>query len=135
MKTTRWHEEHPEKRYPESDSTLFAGICVGQISATAISLSKSLTELLPLAVDVVRIAFRLGRLTTAARNDLEASSDAAWAIVIPRDTIVPTEDILDGIIKESVSSSALIATNIEWPPDLIPGNSSPEKALCHSIFP
>ncbi|GAM39989.1 hypothetical protein TCE0_034f11986 [Talaromyces pinophilus] len=96
-----WQEEHPEKWYPESDSTLFVGICVGQISATAISLARSLTELLPLAVDAVRIAFHLGRLTTASRNDLEASSDDAWAIVIPRDTIVSTEDILDGIIKES----------------------------------
>jgi hypothetical protein len=131
---TRWQEEHPEKWYPESDSTLFVGICVGQISATAISLARSLTELLPLAVDAVRIAFHLGRLTTASRNDLEASSDDAWAIVIPRDTIVSTEDILDGIIKESVSNSTMIVTVIKWS-NLIPGNLSPEKALCHSIFP
>uniref|UniRef100_A0A093VC14 Conidial yellow pigment biosynthesis polyketide synthase n=1 Tax=Talaromyces marneffei PM1 TaxID=1077442 RepID=A0A093VC14_TALMA len=96
-----WHEEHPEKRYPESDSTIFAGICVGQISATAISLAKSLTELLPLAVDAVRIAFRLGRLTTEARNDLELSLEETWAIVTPRDTSIPTEDVLDRIIKES----------------------------------
>ncbi|EED16360.1 polyketide synthase, putative [Talaromyces stipitatus ATCC 10500] len=96
-----WYEEHPERRYPESDSTLIAGICVGQISATAISLAKSLTELLPLAVDAVRIAFRLGTLTTTARNDLEASLHEAWAVVIPRDITIPTEDVLDGIVKES----------------------------------
>lgn len=113
LTTRRWHEAHPEKRYPESDSTLFAGICVGQISATAISLAKSLTELLPLAVDAVRIAFRLGRLTAAARNDLEASSDETWAVVIPRDTIVRTEDIIDGIIRDSVSKFEFTAISIK----------------------
>lgn len=113
LTTRRWHEEHPEKRYPESDSTIFAGICVGQISATAISLAKSLTELLPLAADAIRIAFRLGRLTAAARNDLEASSDEAWAVVIPRDRKVPTEDIIDGIIRDSVSRFELTAINIK----------------------
>lgn len=62
-------------------------MCIGQLSATAVSLAQSLTELIPLAVESVRLAFRIGLLATTVRDELETqvNPEDAWAMAVSKD--------------------------------------------------
>lgn len=42
--------------------------CFGQLSGAGISLARNLTELLPLAIGAVRLAFRAGILTASRKR-------------------------------------------------------------------
>ena len=60
------------------------GACTGLIAASAIASAKSLTALLPLAVEAVRIAFRTGLYVGDVAERLEGSHDAckSWSTVV-----------------------------------------------------
>ncbi|KAL1963683.1 hypothetical protein VTN77DRAFT_7887 [Rasamsonia byssochlamydoides] len=77
-----WYENHPEVQYPDaSSSSIIIGLCIGQLSATAVSLANSLVELLPLAVEAVRVAFQVGAAVTSVRNELEPDDEGGtWAM-------------------------------------------------------
>lgn len=57
-------------------------LCIGQIAASAVGLARSLTELVPLAVEAVRLAFRTGVAAVNAKSDIEAQivDDQTWAL-------------------------------------------------------
>jgi hypothetical protein len=60
-------------------------LCTGALAAAAISSCKTLSELLPAAVQTVLISFRLGLCVVDVRNRLELASDnsASWSMVVP----------------------------------------------------
>lgn len=60
-------------------------MCTGSLAAAAVSSSSSLSELLPLAVQTVLIAFRLGLCALDMRDRLELSVEdrsRPWSVVI-----------------------------------------------------
>ena len=60
-------------------------MCTGSLAAAAISSSSSLSELLPIAVQTVLIAFRLGLCALAMRDRLETSAEdrsQPWSVVV-----------------------------------------------------
>ena len=71
--------------YPRENRDQAVGYCTGLLAAAAISCSSSLQELLPLAVEVVLVAFRIGLLAFETRNRLESESSesASWAAIAP----------------------------------------------------
>ena len=71
--------------YPSEPSTHIVGSCTGLLAAAVVSSSRSLVDLLPLAVEVVRIAFRIGSLVNEVRDQIEepSSRSASWSVVLP----------------------------------------------------
>ncbi|CZR60185.1 related to polyketide synthase [Phialocephala subalpina] len=118
-----YYEARPEEPYPSSEVAITVGLCVGQLSAIAVSQARSLVELIPLAVESVRIAFRTGVIATEIRDELEQQSSPSetWAMTVP--TEVGTE--LETIHKETVtlerkkayvSASFRKAVTVQGPP-------------------
>ena len=66
---------------------------MGQLSAAAVGLSTTLLELVPLAVEVVKLAVRLGSLVFTVRDELEDSDEEApWALLVDKG-VVAMEDL------------------------------------------
>ncbi|KAJ5124897.1 uncharacterized protein N7515_008722 [Penicillium bovifimosum] len=100
-----WYENHPHVEFPSSRDSVHIGLCVGQLSAAAVGLSSSLLELVTLAVEVIRVAVRLGSLAFTVGGDLEDDSEGApWALLVNTD-IVSKDDLL-----------SLVATLVTYSP-------------------
>ena len=71
--------------YPSGSCTHIVGSCTGLLAAAVVSSSRSLPDLLPAAVEVVRIAFRIGSLVTEVRDQIEQplEQSTSWSVVLP----------------------------------------------------
>ena len=71
--------------YPSKSNTHIVGSCTGLLAAAVVSSSRSLVDLLPVAVEVVRIAFRIGSLVNEVRDQIEqpSSQPVSWSVVLP----------------------------------------------------
>ena len=76
--------QHSEsgRAYPRPSDTYLLGLCSGAFAAVAIGTCVSLSELLPAAVQTVRVAFRFGLCVFDVRNRIE-QTDASWSMVVP----------------------------------------------------
>ena len=61
------------------------GVCTGALAAAAISCSRSVLELLPMAVQAVTVAFRTGMHVTDVAQRIEPSGALyqSWSIIVP----------------------------------------------------
>lgn len=57
------------------------GLCTGLIAGSVVASSKSVTDLVPLAVEAVRIAFRTGTCVGTAANAIDPSR-ASWSTIV-----------------------------------------------------
>ncbi|TVY85230.1 putative sterigmatocystin biosynthesis polyketide synthase [Lachnellula suecica] len=71
------------RAYPSSFETYLLGLCTGALAAAAISSCKSLSELLPVAVQSVVVAFRLGLLVVEVGNRIDPQSSSTWSMIFP----------------------------------------------------
>ncbi|KAF2086231.1 polyketide synthase [Saccharata proteae CBS 121410] len=78
-----YYGENPSE-LPVSSNTRTVGLCTGQLAASAVASSKSPSDLLPLAIETVRIAFRTGVCVGNAKEALEQFEDApqAWSTIV-----------------------------------------------------
>ena|SRR5438034_6025551 len=83
------------RAYPLPSDTYLLGLCTGAFAAAAISTCKSLSELLSVAVQTVRVAFRFGLCTSDVRDRIE-QTDGSWSIVV-RDFM---PDAASGVLDE-----------------------------------
>ncbi|GAD98443.1 polyketide synthase, putative [Paecilomyces variotii No. 5] len=98
-----WYEKRAGEKYPDTSSTIIIGLCIGQLSATAVSLTKSLVELIPFAVEAVRIAFRVGVVVTNVKKELEPGHEGqTWAM--SRDKNAVDDEVLKRIQEDLVST-------------------------------
>ncbi|KAL8723397.1 MAG: hypothetical protein Q9225_000313 [Loekoesia sp. 1 TL-2023] len=77
-----YHEDPSVRTYPARE-THVVGLCIGSLTAAAVSASNSLVDLLPLALETVAIAFRIGVqvLETARHIEVSTSKSESWSIV------------------------------------------------------
>ncbi|KAL4944988.1 hypothetical protein BDV06DRAFT_209856 [Aspergillus oleicola] len=76
--------DDPSVPYPQFNDSYVLGVCTGSLAAAAISCSSSLSELLPIAVQTVLVAFRLGLCAQEVRDRLEiseANRTRPWSVV------------------------------------------------------
>ncbi|KAF8856875.1 hypothetical protein BDZ45DRAFT_727094 [Acephala macrosclerotiorum] len=117
-----YYEARPEEPYPSSEVAITVGLCVGQLSAIAVSQARSLVELIPLAVESVRIAFRTSVTATEIRNELEQQSSPSetWAMTVPTEIGNELETIHETAALERkkayVSASFRKAVTVQGPP-------------------
>ena len=95
--------------FPDAESNIIVGLCFGELPAAAVSLAKNLTELLPLAVEAVRVAFRAGIIINTTGKELEQQSEPAesWSIALSRESGIADGDTLKDICKEIVGDPIL----------------------------
>jgi hypothetical protein len=89
-------EKDPQILNGDSNTSL-AGLGIGLLSAAAVSLSTSLSDLSTAGADVVRIAFRLGIHVQAVSEQLEPRDNEqpdTWAYVVHNcDTVTVQQDL------------------------------------------
>lgn len=70
--------------YLQASTSQILGVCTGLLAASAVASSNSLTALIPLAVQAVCIAFRLGARVSRVGHQLEASGseDQTWSTIV-----------------------------------------------------
>ena len=70
------------------------------------SLARNLLELLPIAVEAVRQAFRGGVLTYTTAKELEPQSglDESWSLAVPRDSGLADGERIEQLCVQLVSS-------------------------------
>ncbi|MCJ1476563.1 hypothetical protein MMC13_005229 [Lambiella insularis] len=71
--------------YPKATNSRIVGICTGVLAAAAVASCDSLTSLMPLAVEVVRIAFRIGHRVACIADLIEQrphGQDYNWSTVV-----------------------------------------------------
>ena len=86
------------------------GFSSGLLAAAAVALSPAVSALIPLAVEAVRIAFRLGlHIERTARNieNLQTNEESIWSYVITGKTEEEARNALSVFHDEKVSSLLL----------------------------
>ncbi|KAI9795935.1 MAG: Type I Iterative PKS [Piccolia ochrophora] len=75
------HEDHGSRAYPPAETSV-VGLCIGSLAAAAVASSQSLADLLPLAVETVGIAFRVGVQALETAHHLHTKNEKAesWSI-------------------------------------------------------
>ncbi|KAF2018415.1 polyketide synthase [Aaosphaeria arxii CBS 175.79] len=69
---------------PVPSNTRLLGLCTGLLAASIVASAKTLDELVPLAVEAVRISFRMGTCVGAVKDALEqpANANESWSTII-----------------------------------------------------
>ncbi|KAK8115100.1 conidial yellow pigment biosynthesis polyketide synthase [Apiospora kogelbergensis] len=116
--------DRSEKEYQdatEPENTYLSGLCTGLFAASAIASSPSLSSLLPIAVQVVLMAYRVGSHVASLADRLSPSTEKSesWTYVVPGAKESTAKSILDDFHKsEGISQashayvSAVSASNI-----------------------
>ncbi|KAI1412620.1 polyketide synthase [Hypoxylon sp. FL1857] len=70
--------------YPKSDDACILGLCTGALAAVAVSCSKSLSELVPKAVETVIVAFGLGVCVSNMKTRLVSPEEMSrtWSMMV-----------------------------------------------------
>lgn len=71
--------------YPSKSDTHVVGSCTGLLAAAVVSSSQNLVDLLPAAVEVVKVAYRVGSLVSEVGEQVEQLSthSPSWSVVLP----------------------------------------------------
>ncbi|KAH8804520.1 putative polyketide synthase [Xylogone sp. PMI_703] len=78
-------DDHPSEYFVPSD-TVLVGLCTGLLASAAVSASKSLVDLIPIALNIVRVAFRIGVKVNSAAQRLatvhEIKGNQSWSRLV-----------------------------------------------------
>ncbi|RAR09566.1 polyketide synthase [Stemphylium lycopersici] len=79
-------------------NTRVVGLCTGLLAGSVVASARSLSELLPLATEAVRVAFRAGTCVGAAKEALEQAitSKETWSTIVT--------NISESAAKEAISA-------------------------------
>lgn len=79
----RYYEEYPLE-YPRISTTQILGVCTGLLTASAVASSTSLSSLIPLAIQTIRITFRLGSRVATVAEQLEPPTNRTqtWSTIV-----------------------------------------------------
>ena len=88
--------------------TCVVGLSTGLLAAAAVALSPTIPALMPLAVEAVLIAFRLGLHVKTAASNIETSSahddGSSWSYVITGTTKPEAQQALDDFHHDKVTT-------------------------------
>ncbi|KAK4989349.1 polyketide synthase [Elasticomyces elasticus] len=121
-----YFSENPTE-IPSASNVRVLGLCTGLLAAAAAVSSKTVADLVPLAVELVRIAFRVGTCTNTAREALEQSEDVrdSWSTIVAGITEQAAKEALATFHQEKgiptssqayISAVSLMAITISGPP-------------------
>ncbi|KAM3072173.1 hypothetical protein ACMFMG_008629 [Clarireedia jacksonii] len=101
----RSEKENVDSRNPPE--TCLVGLCTGLFAAAAVASSSSLSQLIPIAVQVVLMAFRTGAHVAALANRLSSRSESSerWTYVVPGALESDVKSILNDFHKDNTIPS------------------------------
>lgn len=81
---TAEHDSLADPRHYCGNNARLLGLCTGALAAAAVSCSRSILELVPMAVNAVIIAFRTGTHVTDVAHRVEPSDtlDGSWSLIV-----------------------------------------------------
>ncbi len=112
---------------PAASNTRVLGLCTGLLAASAAVSAKTVEELVPLAVELVRVAFRSGAVADGARSVLSqvGEENAPWSTIVTGASEQSAKDALTAFHEEKgipqsnqawVSAVSTMAVTISGPP-------------------
>jgi hypothetical protein len=117
--------EHPTE-LPNPSNTRVVGLCTGLLAGSVVASARSLSELLPLATEAVRVAFRAGTCVGAAKEALEQSSTKeTWSTIVTNISEDAAKDAINAFHEEQqiptlaqsyISAVSTMALTISGPP-------------------
>ena len=123
---SRFFAENPSES-PNPANTRILGLCTGLLAASVVASARSLSELLPLATEAVRIAFRAGSCVGAAKDALENATNVkeTWSTIVTGVSEKDMNSILAAFHDERripasaqayISAVSVMALTISGPP-------------------
>lgn len=99
----RYEKEHGDSTSPSE--TCLVGLCTGLFAAAAIASSPSISQLIPIAIQVVLMAFRTGAHVAALADRLNNQSESpeSWTYVVPAAQESEVNSILNDFHKENAT--------------------------------
>ncbi|KAK5172982.1 polyketide synthase [Saxophila tyrrhenica] len=124
-----YFSEHPTELPAAKDSRAL-GLCTGLLSAAAIVSARTTEELVSLAVEFVRLAFRSGAVVDQSRNILAQIEEdkAPWSTIVTGTTESAAKEALAAFHQEKgipqsnqayVSAVSVMAITISGPPPTV----------------
>lgn len=121
-----YYGENPTE-LPTPSNMRVLGLCTGLLAASAVVSSKTLADLLHLAVEAVRISFRAGTCVGVVKGALEqaANSKESWSTIVTGTSDQSAKDALAEFHQEKgipvssqayVSAVSVMAITISGPP-------------------
>lgn len=112
-------------------------MCTGLFAASAITSATSITSLIPLAIEVLRLAFRTGSLVADLAEKLEPGSRESWATAVHVKNLEKLEATLGTFHNENVSHplnahSANLTDRRASLKLVVPGLACPQRILLQS---
>lgn len=94
--------------YPSSDDSVIVGLCTGLLPSVAVSSSKTAGELIPIAVQTVVLALRLGLCVHSVRKlvDTGSSSSTSWSALVSGISESEALEKIQEYSSQQVSSAA-----------------------------
>ncbi|KAI9710476.1 MAG: polyketide synthase [Bogoriella megaspora] len=124
-----YYSEHPTE-IPNAANTRILGLCTGLLAGAAVACARSLTELIALGIETVKIAFRAGTTTGIAKDALEQSSNPrdSWSSIVTGTSEQSAKDALARFHEEKgipatsrayISAVSVMAVTISGPPSTL----------------
>ncbi|KAF2671317.1 polyketide synthase-like protein [Microthyrium microscopicum] len=123
-----YYGENPSE-WNDAVSTRAIGLCTGILAASAVSCARSLCELLPLAIEAVRISFRAGNAVQAMRSALAADDgNASWSTIVTNtneDTLQSSlanfheSNSVSSHMQAYISAVSMMAFTVSGPPGTV----------------
>ena len=140
-----YFSEHPSE-LPVASNTRVLGLCTGLLSAAAVVSVKTVEELVPLAIQFVRLAFRSGAVVDGARSVLSQIGEekAPWSTIVTGTSEQAAKDALAAFHQEKrippsnqayISAVSTMAITISGPPSTVKRffEESPALAKNHRV--
>ena len=120
-------EEKPKSYISPNSDARIVGLCTGLLAATAVSAADSLTALIPIAIETVRIAFRAGAHVGKVAWQTEGSQGSqSWSTIVAADEKSAQEAIdafhdthgIAPVQRVWISASSATSVTISGPPSI-----------------
>ncbi|KAL8715827.1 MAG: hypothetical protein Q9220_000494 [cf. Caloplaca sp. 1 TL-2023] len=130
----------------DPSDTVLVGLCTGLFAAAAVASAPLITDLVPLGVEVVLIAFRLGTYInqTALHLDVPGPCGNSWSSVVGGTTEKDADDALAGFHKDTgipvakqayISASNVSSVTISGPPSTLEQLFNSSYAFGNARYP
>ncbi|CAI7612196.1 unnamed protein product [Penicillium discolor] len=89
--------------YPSGDDSCIIGLCTGQLASAAVSSSKTIGELIPVGIETVVLALRLGMCVLRVQELIEPSKSAtsSWSVLISGIREPEAQDLIQQYAKKN----------------------------------
>lgn len=95
-------------KYPSSSDSVIIGLCTGLLPSSAVSASRTVGDLIPIAVQTVVLALRLGLCVHSVRKlvDTGRSTSSSWSALVSGISESETLEKIQEFSNQQVYSAA-----------------------------